>query len=249
MSDTVTIHNGHCSYHGPADKAPAWVIPAPMTSFEDTTHAWEEGYRAGRSDVQNLHNARLGYAQRIHQKLQRFAECADDSEGVDIGRGWLDALTTMGLIERSQRSPAQWALTEVGECALSAAPAVKQAAQSPAVQQALYLARDARPAGYALALKRIELLLAGIAQPAAPAVKVKPLVWDTDRFRTQWTVCGLYHYQKSQLSDRYCIKWAQWPLRDEGGATIWHDTIEAAKAAAQVDYEARILSALEGGDA
>lgn len=139
MSDTVTIHNGHCSYHGPADKAPVWAarvaindlhppaptipmqivpgpmpaqrvpdgasiasefsgvgaheshatrnekalvlerklsapgsvhthdqpmvegapsqvrkslpkvsdVPAPETSFEDTTHAWEEGYRAG----------------------------------------------------------------------------------------------------------------------------------------------------------------------------------------------------------
>ncbi|MFC0281800.1 hypothetical protein ACFOHK_08315 [Falsigemmobacter intermedius] len=25
MSDNVTIHNGHCSYHGPAGKAPAWA--------------------------------------------------------------------------------------------------------------------------------------------------------------------------------------------------------------------------------
>jgi len=142
MSDTVTIHNGHCSYHGPANKAPVWAargaitdlqppaptmslqidpgpvpaqrvpdgasiapelsgvgaheshatrnekalvlerklsapgsvhthdqpmvegapsqvrkslpkvsdVPAPKTSFEDTTHAWEEGYRAGRAE-------------------------------------------------------------------------------------------------------------------------------------------------------------------------------------------------------
>lgn len=144
MSDTVTIHNGHCTYHGPANKAPVWAargaitdpqppaptmslqidpgpvpaqrvpdgasiapelcgvgaheshatrnentfalkrnlsapssvhtrsgnacsaqsaaskppqvgntipVPAPLTSFEDTTHAWEEGYRAGCATV------------------------------------------------------------------------------------------------------------------------------------------------------------------------------------------------------
>lgn len=118
MSDTVTIHNGYCSYHGPAEKAPAWapnvlksdvagelrrekfqhggkaantrystpsdtqpsgrdpvhdnsditktakrvshIFSAPLTSFEDTTHAWEEGYRAGVSNTGKINNAPSG---------------------------------------------------------------------------------------------------------------------------------------------------------------------------------------------
>ncbi|MFC0281585.1 hypothetical protein ACFOHK_08845 [Falsigemmobacter intermedius] len=175
MSDTVTIHNGYCSYHGPAEKAPAWapnvlksdvagelrrekfqhggkaantrystpsdtqpsgrdpvhdnldttktakrvshIFSAPLTSFEDTTHAWEEGYRAGRAE---------GCGQKIQQKLQRFAECADDGEDVDIGREWLDVLSTLGFLVRSQRSPARWVMTEIGERTLSAGPMGKE---------------------------------------------------------------------------------------------------------------------------
>ncbi|WP_313115005.1 hypothetical protein, partial [Stenotrophomonas indicatrix] len=41
--------------------------------------------------------------------LKRFDECAEDcgsdgSDGCDIGRAWFDALTTMGLLKRTQRS-------------------------------------------------------------------------------------------------------------------------------------------------
>ncbi|SSM86594.1 Uncharacterised protein [Acinetobacter baumannii] len=49
--------------------------------------------------------------------LKRFGDCAEDSgsEGCDIGRDWFDALTTIGLLSRTQRSPAVWTMTEEGE--------------------------------------------------------------------------------------------------------------------------------------
>ncbi|HEL4148342.1 TPA: hypothetical protein UM348_001042 [Stenotrophomonas maltophilia] len=49
--------------------------------------------------------------------LKRFDECAEDCgrEGCDIGRDWFDALTTMGLLKRTQRSPAVWTMTTEGE--------------------------------------------------------------------------------------------------------------------------------------
>lgn len=49
--------------------------------------------------------------------LKRFNECAEDcdSDGCDIGRDWFDALTTMGLLKRTQRSPAVWTMTAEGE--------------------------------------------------------------------------------------------------------------------------------------
>ncbi|MCU1114359.1 hypothetical protein JAK74_11170 [Stenotrophomonas maltophilia] len=49
--------------------------------------------------------------------LKRFNECAEDcgSGGCDIGRAWFDALTTMGLLKRTQRSPAVWTMTAEGE--------------------------------------------------------------------------------------------------------------------------------------
>ncbi|HFF6188713.1 TPA: hypothetical protein ACGCHN_001276 [Stenotrophomonas maltophilia] len=49
--------------------------------------------------------------------LKRFGDCAEDSgsEGCDIGRDWFDALTTIGLLKRTQRSPAVWTMTAEGE--------------------------------------------------------------------------------------------------------------------------------------
>ncbi|MBH1442828.1 hypothetical protein I5T78_01010 [Stenotrophomonas maltophilia] len=49
--------------------------------------------------------------------LKRFNECAEDcdSDGCDIGRDWFDALTTMGLLKRTQRSPAAWTMTAEGD--------------------------------------------------------------------------------------------------------------------------------------
>ncbi|MGO4154376.1 hypothetical protein [Cupriavidus sp. YAF13] len=59
----------------------------------------------------------------IREKLARFEECAGDDEGCDIGRRWFDALTTIGLLSRTQRSPATWSLTPTGEALLAVSPA------------------------------------------------------------------------------------------------------------------------------
>lgn len=58
------------------------------------------------------------FAEKVIRKLARFQECADDSQGADIGRHWLDLLTQLGLLNRVQRSPALWEMTQQGEDAL-----------------------------------------------------------------------------------------------------------------------------------
>lgn len=60
------------------------------------------------------------FCQDVIEKLIRFAECADDGQGVDIGRQWLDTLTHLGLLERVQRSPAWWQMTQQGAHVLAA---------------------------------------------------------------------------------------------------------------------------------
>lgn len=59
----------------------------------------------------------------VIEKLWRFFDCAEDEEsgGCNIGRHWFDALTTIGLLERVQRSPAIWEITPRGEALLAAA--------------------------------------------------------------------------------------------------------------------------------
>jgi len=62
------------------------------------------------------------FAKTVIQKLQRFAEQAEDSEasGTDIGRHWLDILTRFGLLNRIKRSPAVWEISQQGEDLLEA---------------------------------------------------------------------------------------------------------------------------------
>lgn len=55
------------------------------------------------------------FADKVIRKLQRFQECADDGQGADIGRHWIDLLTQLGLLNRVQRSPALWDITQQGE--------------------------------------------------------------------------------------------------------------------------------------
>lgn len=60
-----------------------------------------------------------GAMRLVREKLARFEECAADDEGCDIGREWFDALTTIGLLARTQRSPAMWSMTPAGEAMLA----------------------------------------------------------------------------------------------------------------------------------
>jgi len=57
------------------------------------------------------------FAKRILAKLTRFHEQAEDSDsgGTDIGTHWLEMLTMLGLLNRVQRSPARWEVSQQGE--------------------------------------------------------------------------------------------------------------------------------------
>ena len=63
----------------------------------------------------------LPFADKVISKLQRFVECTDDGQGADIGRHWFDILTHLGLLNRVQRSPGLWEMTQQGEDCLEAA--------------------------------------------------------------------------------------------------------------------------------
>jgi hypothetical protein len=81
------------------------------------------------------------------------------------------------------------------------------------------------------------------AQLAAPAVKVTPLVWGDwadvpVRVASAQTILGRYKVQE-RASGAGCM------LVFPNGNLTNRDTIEAAKAAAQADYEARILATIE----
>ncbi|MBB1614486.1 hypothetical protein A9978_18780 [Pseudomonas sp. UMC65] len=54
------------------------------------------------------------FAQTVLAKLERFQECALDDQDSDIGRDWFDVLVQLGLLNRVQRSPALWEITDEG---------------------------------------------------------------------------------------------------------------------------------------
>jgi hypothetical protein len=68
-------------------------------------------YRQQPAPVSAVHP----FADKVIRKLQRFQECTDDGQGADIGRHWFDLLTQLGLLNRVQRSPALWEITQQGE--------------------------------------------------------------------------------------------------------------------------------------
>ncbi|HBO2966671.1 TPA: hypothetical protein NH770_002092 [Pseudomonas aeruginosa] len=89
------------------------------------------------------------FAEKVLAKLRRFYDCAEDFEsgGVDIGRHWLDLLTQLGLLNRVQRSPALWEISQQGEDLLgtphpSPAQAEKAEAERPEVVAYLFVKPD-----------------------------------------------------------------------------------------------------------
>lgn len=64
------------------------------------------------------------FAEKAIRKLQRVQECAEDGQDTDIGRHWLDLLTQLGRLNRLQRSPARWEITQQGEDCLDATAAL-----------------------------------------------------------------------------------------------------------------------------
>ncbi|EML6314485.1 hypothetical protein ACOANU_29230 [Pseudomonas aeruginosa] len=85
-----------------------------------TNDAWE-GWKA-RAALAQPSPALPPFAEKVLAKLRRFYDCAEDFEsgGVDIGRHWLDLLTQLGLLNRVQRSPALWEISQQGEDLLGA---------------------------------------------------------------------------------------------------------------------------------
>jgi len=81
-----------------------------------------DGYWSARKESAAAQDvAGLPFVRKILEKLERFRECAEDDEGVDIGRHWLDVLTRLGLLNRVQRSPARWEMTAQADDALETA--------------------------------------------------------------------------------------------------------------------------------
>ncbi|MDM3885955.1 hypothetical protein QSV36_10130 [Pseudomonas sp. BCRC 81390] len=58
------------------------------------------------------------FAQTVIRKLKRFRDCAEDGQGADIGKTWFDVLVQLGLLNRVQRSPAWWEITDEGDALL-----------------------------------------------------------------------------------------------------------------------------------
>lgn len=87
----------------------------------------------------------------------------------------------------------------------------------------------------------VEYIRSDVAQLAAPAVKVKPLVWVEIRTGQYFEARVIGILYSVRLGTDAIARW------QAGYLGTWRDapTIEAAKAAAQADYEARILAAIE----
>jgi hypothetical protein len=71
-----------------------------------------EAYTRGKHDGQMSVFGEV--LQSVFNAVHRFDECCEDGEDVDLGRDWLDALTTIGAIERVQKSPARWIIAKGG---------------------------------------------------------------------------------------------------------------------------------------
>ena len=76
------------------------------------------------------------FAQTVIRKLKRFRDCAEDGQGADIGKTWFDVLVQLGLLNRVQRSPAWWEITDEGEALLDGRVALSASAEpsAPAAQ-------------------------------------------------------------------------------------------------------------------
>ncbi|HBN8303649.1 hypothetical protein KUC74_09520 [Pseudomonas aeruginosa] len=87
-------------------------------TLQDCWKVWQEA----RAALAQPSPALPPFAEKVLDKLRRFYDCASDFEsgGVDIGRHWLDLLTQLGLLNRVQRSPALWEISQQGEDLLGA---------------------------------------------------------------------------------------------------------------------------------
>ena len=90
--------------------------------------AEESGYAKGLADASApIDRDELPeFARTVIAKLVRFRDCAEDGQGVDIGRNWFDTLVQLGLLHRVQRSPAMWEITCEGDALLESRAALER---------------------------------------------------------------------------------------------------------------------------
>lgn len=103
-------HSAESHAAGVAEFIPQWLIPQwQLDALEPNAAPPAQAVDLGPSIPSEL--------APVAAALRRFNECAEDcdSDGCDIGRDWFDALTTIGLLKRTQRSPAVWTMTAEGE--------------------------------------------------------------------------------------------------------------------------------------
>lgn len=88
-----------------------------MQEAERTCQALQEQLEQAQEGPQVVEQAAQlpEFARQVIEKLRRFEECTSDSQGADIGREWFDTLTHLGLLNRTQRSPGRWEITQEGE--------------------------------------------------------------------------------------------------------------------------------------
>lgn len=96
-------------------KSAFWHFGADLPADTLCPEFWKPLYTSPPAPVAVAHP----FTEKVVTKLRRFQECADDSQGADIGRHWFDLLTQLGLLNRVQRSPALWEITQQGEDCLN----------------------------------------------------------------------------------------------------------------------------------
>lgn len=100
------------------DRAVMWVEDRRRYGDDGTiVDDWKALKTIQRAALAQPSPALPPFAEKVLAKLRRFYDCASDFEsgGVDIGRHWLDLLTQLGLLNRVQRSPALWEISQQGE--------------------------------------------------------------------------------------------------------------------------------------
>jgi hypothetical protein len=97
------------------DGGGGWVDLDKDEFYRDKNHKNYQTRTVFTSPPAPVAVAQHPFADKVVSKLQRFMECTDDGQGADIGRHWFDLLTQLGLLNRVQRSPALWEITQQGE--------------------------------------------------------------------------------------------------------------------------------------
>jgi hypothetical protein len=199
------------------------------------------------------------------ERMCRAAPFADNTAGIPEMVATLRALSARVVeLEARARDAALDALAAYGQASDAYEAQLKVEAEQKVCKAFHDLAvgernrarnlNDVLTSDLAKALRRAEAAEAALAtalaaQPAPVTVHVKPLVWEDFDGRgakasAYYQANYLIQFWKSEGKFEVALSFPGYQTGYDGER--WHPTIEAAKAAAQADYEARILAALAG---